>query len=168
MPALIKQGRVVENPWRTLPAGVAELPDDGLHLVPHAFWRVLRDAGPSVTTRLGVWLEPHDDPAELADDLDRLPVVAVRFPHFTDGRGYSTGRLLRERYRFAGELRAIGDVLRDQIFLLSRCGFDAFELREDQDAQAAIAALADFSEAYQAAIDRGALFERRPASKVST
>ena len=81
-----------------------------------------------------------------------------------DGRGYSIARLLRERYGWRGELRAIGDVLRDQLFYLTRCGFDAFELRAGQDAQAALTALADFSEAYQSSVERPQpLFRRRVA-----
>jgi len=88
--------------------------------------------------------------------------VAVHFPQFADGRGYSLGRLLRERYGWRGELRAIGDVLRDQLFYLTRCGFDAFDLREDQDLQAALSAFDDFSESYQTAVDqRQPLFRRR-------
>jgi uncharacterized protein (DUF934 family) len=86
----------------------------------------------------------------------------VNFPKFTDGRGYSTGRLLRERYGYRGELRAIGDIFRDQLLYLSRCGFDAFVLRPGEDPQAALAAFGDFSEAYQAAVDRPLpLFRRR-------
>jgi uncharacterized protein (DUF934 family) len=86
----------------------------------------------------------------------------VRFASFTDGRGYSLARMLRERYGYRGELRAIGDVLRDQIYYLSRCGFDAFALRADQKPEQALAALDDFSEAYQTSVDRPhPLFRRR-------
>ena len=72
----------------------------------------------------------------------------MHFPAFTDGRGYSTARLLRQRYGFAGELRAFGDILRDQLFELARCGFDSFVLRDDQDADDALRAFDDFSETY--------------------
>ena len=107
-------------------------------------------------------LEPGDDPAKVADRLGSAARVEVNFPAFTDGRGYSIARLLRERYGYQGELRAVGDVLRDQIFYLSRVGFDAFLLREDQDVDEALAALADFSEAYQASVERPQpLFRRR-------
>lgn len=107
-------------------------------------------------------LEPQDDPAGIADRLAGAARVEVNFPRFTDGRGYSTARLLRERYGYRGELRAVGDVQRDQILYLQRCGFDAFLLRDDQDADESLAALADFSEAYQASVERPQpLFRRR-------
>lgn len=107
-------------------------------------------------------LEPGDDPAGVADRLGAAARVEVHFPSFADGRGYSIGRLLRERHGYAGELRAVGDVQRDQLFYLSRCGFDAFLLREGEDPEEAIAALQDFSEAYQASVERPQpLFRRR-------
>lgn len=113
-------------------------------------------------------LEPGDDPAALVartgGRIDALPLIAVRFPAFTDGRGYSIARLLRERHRYRGELRAMGDIGRDQLHYLARCGFDSFELREGEDPGAAQAALAEFSEAYQAAADEPVpLFRRRAA-----
>jgi hypothetical protein len=86
----------------------------------------------------------------------------VNFPVFTDGRGYSIGRLLRERYGYTGELRAVGDIMQDQLFYLSRVGFDAFLLRADQSVEGAITALDSFSEAYQASVERpDPLFRRR-------
>ena len=117
------------------------------------------DAGASVR------LEPHDDPAVLAGRLDTLARIEVHFPTVTDGRGYSTARLLRERLGYRGELRAVGDVQRDQLFYLSRVGFDAFLLRDGEDAERALAALRDFSEAYQASVERPQpLFRRRGAA----
>lgn len=103
---------------------------------------------------LGVRLSPTDDPVLLANDLDKLALIAVEFPAFADGRGYSAATLLRERYGYKGELRAVGDVLRDQVFLLSRVGFTTFALREDQSVEKALAAFNDFSSYYQHAADR--------------
>jgi len=103
---------------------------------------------------LGVRLTPTDDPAIIANDLDKLALIAIEFPAFADGRGYSTATLLRERYRYIGELRAVGDVLRDQIFLMSRAGFTTFALRDDQSVEKALAAFNDFSSYYQHAADR--------------
>jgi uncharacterized protein (DUF934 family) len=88
--------------------------------------------------------------------------VEVSFPSATDGRGYSIARLLRERHGYGGELRAVGDVKRDQLFNLARCGFDAFLLLKDEDADGALGAFDDFSEAYQASVERPLpLFRRR-------
>jgi len=107
-------------------------------------------------------LEPTDDPALLAGALAEVRVIAVNFPKYSDGRGYSIARLLRERYGYQGELRAIGVVARDHLRAMAQCGFDTFELREGEDAQAALAAFGDFSEAYQAsAAQRVPLFRRR-------
>ena len=109
-------------------------------------------------------LEPTDDPALLAGAVGLAKVIAVNFPKFGDGRGYSIGRLLRERYGYQGELRAVGEVARDHLQAMAQCGFDAFQLREGEDAQAALAAFADFSDSYQAtAAQPLPLFRRRPA-----
>ena len=109
-------------------------------------------------------LEPGDDPGALAGSLERLTVVAVNFPKFGDGRGYSIARLLRERYGYRGELRAVGQVARDNLYFMAQCGFDAFELRAGEDPKEALAALDDFSDAYQASVARPQpLFRRRRA-----
>jgi uncharacterized protein (DUF934 family) len=114
---------------------------------------------------LGVILQPDDDPLAIASELDRLALVAVNFPVFTDGRGYSSARMIRERLGWRGELRAVGDVQRDQIPYLSRIGFDAFALKEGQDPEAALRAFDDFSEAYQASVSQPLpLFRRRAAA----
>jgi uncharacterized protein (DUF934 family) len=107
-------------------------------------------------------LEPTDDPALLAGALAEARVIAVNFPKYGDGRGYSIARLLRERYGYRGELRAFGVIARDHLHAMAQCGFDTFELRHGEDAQAALAAFDDFSEAYQAsAAQRVPLFRRR-------
>lgn len=110
-------------------------------------------------------LEPADDPAAFAERLADLRVVAVRFSKYGDGRGYSIGRLLRERYGYRGELRAVGEVARDHLQLMAQCGFDAFELRAGEDVGEALAAFDDFSEAYQAnAAQPLPLFRRRTSA----
>ena len=107
-------------------------------------------------------LEPTDDPAKVAGELAGVARVEVNFPKFGDGRGFSIGRLLRERYGYKGELRAVGQITRDHLFYLESCGFDAFELREGEDAAEALAAFDDFSESYQASPARPVpLFRRR-------
>jgi len=109
-----------------------------------------------------VVLEPTDDPRSLAELLPGLKLIAINFPKYGDGRGYSIARLLRERYGYKGELRAIGVVARDHLQLMAQCGFDSFQLREGEDAQEALAGLDDFSEAYQASAAQPVpLFRRR-------
>jgi uncharacterized protein (DUF934 family) len=109
-------------------------------------------------------LEPTDDPASVADRLARAARVEVNFPKFGDGRGYSIARLLRERYGYKGELRAVGEVVRDHLYNMENVGFDAFLLREGEDPVEALTGFDDFSEAYQATATRPLpLFKRRLA-----
>ncbi len=162
MATLIRHRAVATDTWRPLDDGA--LPAHGDVIVPLAVWLTERERLLARAGRVGVMLQANDDPAVIAADLDRFGVVAIHFPSFTDGRGYSTARLLRERLGWRGELRAVGDVQRDQLFHLARVGFDAFVLKDDANADEAIAAFRDFSEAYQAAVDRPLpLFRRRGA-----
>jgi uncharacterized protein (DUF934 family) len=166
MAQLIKNRHPAVDPWQLLePAADGSqpgIPPSGDVIVPLVTWLEQRDALLSRSGRLGVWLDSNEEPALISDDLPHFGVVAVNFPQFTDGRGYSIARLLRERYRWRGELRAIGDVQRDQLFYLARCGFDAFALRESGDMQSALSAFGDFSEAYQTSVERSQpLFRRR-------
>jgi len=151
MPQLIKDRKVVDDGWVLLRAAtsLSELPDAEPVIVPLGLWRERR-AALLARGDCGVWLAPNDDPAEIAADIHVLPLIAVDFPQFTDGRGYSIARLLRDRYGFKGELRAIGDVLRDQLFQMAECGFDAFAVRADRDAAEALSGLDDFAEVYTA------------------
>lgn len=143
---LIKDRQIIDDAWTLVRDAEAGAPA-GPAILPLALWKTLRDSRAAADT--GVWLAPAADPAELAGAVAELPVIAVDFPQFADGRGYSIGRLLRERYGFAGELRAIGDVLRDQLYPLEQVGFNAFSLREDRDPAKDIAGLHDFSLGYQ-------------------
>ena len=162
MPQLIKQGALVADDWLLLDNSQTHAPlTDGKLLLPLELWQAqkeqLRDR-----PHLGVWLDSDEEPSLLCQDLDRLELIGINFPVFSDGRGYSYVRLLRERYHYRGELRAIGDVLIDQLFYMKRCGFDAFALRDDQDTLAAMASLNTFSDSYQAATDQTEpLFQRR-------
>jgi uncharacterized protein (DUF934 family) len=163
MPQLIKHGAVVADEWPLLREVVAasQLPSSAV-IVPFAFWLQER-AQLRERDNVGVWLAPADDPALLAQDVAALPVIAVDFPKFADGRGYSSARLLRERFGFKGELRAVGDVQRDQLYYLQQVGFDAFVLREDKDAQDALRSLRDFSDGYQLTNRRTPWFRRSGA-----
>ena len=110
---------------------------------------------------IGVWLDTHEVLAELVEhqaDLNQLPIIAVHVERFADGRIFSLGVLLRTRYGYKNELRAFGDVLRDQLFFLKRSGFDSYLIRADRNAEEALLSLKDFSSPYQGAVD-----EARPA-----
>lgn len=163
MPQLIKDGAIVEDRWTLLREATSGALPSGPVIVPLSRWAAEREAL-LARGEVGVWLSPDADPALLAADIGRLPVIAVDFPQFTDGRGYSTGRLLREQYGFVAELRAIGDVLRDQLFYLRQCGFNAFAVRSDRSLCDALRGLGDFSNSYQATAARPVpLFRRRQA-----
>jgi uncharacterized protein (DUF934 family) len=156
------------SPRDTAPAALRVLTRNGVFT--HDAWTVVTEAAPAAAgdaallplaqylaeaqpPSRGVWLAPGDDPAALRPHLDALPLIAVAFPVFSDGRGYSIATLLRTRYGYAGDLRAIGDVLVDQLFALKRAGFSSFELRADQSETAALRALHTFSDAYQTSAD---------------
>ena len=151
MPPLIRNGAVAEDRFTLLRDAVAlaDVPVGTPAIVPFKLWQAERDAL-RARADVGVWLAPADDPAALEDDVASLPVIAVDFPSFNDGRGYSIARLLRDRHGFRGELRAIGDVLRDQLYALAECGFDAFAVRAGRNAEEALAGLADFAGVYAA------------------
>lgn len=150
---IILDRRIVADGWHLIEADAA-VPQEGDVIVALATWLAQRAGLGSRNGRTGVWLAPGDEPGKLAADVADLPLIAVHFPQFTDGRGYSTARLLRQRYGFKGELRAIGDVLRDQVFHLQRVGFNSFAVKEGSSIEDAIGAFSDFSAAYQSAVDR--------------
>lgn len=164
MQKLLSHGRNASGNWKRLEGAaerwlavgedgfVPDFPADADLIVPTA---VLKRRAEELFSRrgaTGALLETNEDPWAIATQLDRLPLIAVRFSKFSDGRGHSIARLLRERYSYRGELRAIGDVLRDQLLFLQRCGFDSFELREDQDAAEAASAFDELPVTYQARV----------------
>ena len=144
---ILRRREIVADPWRYLGEPVAA--GDPL-IAPLAELRAERARWWNWTGRLGVRLAPADRVADLAADLPRLDLVAVEFPGPGEGRGYSHARLLRERFRFRGELRAVGaGVRQDQAFLLARCGFDSLEPPEGADLEALRRALTRYDVAYQ-------------------
>ncbi|TNE45931.1 MAG: DUF934 domain-containing protein [Deltaproteobacteria bacterium] len=154
MRKIIRNREIVESPWARVGQD-GELPA-GPVMVPFKRWLAEQD---KLAARgdITVYLEGDDDARALAPHLENLEFVAIDFPKFADGRGYSHARILRDDLGYKGELRAVGDILRDQIFYLARCGFNAFEVREDKDLEEALEGLLDFSVTYQAAAD-----EKRP------
>ena len=160
---VIRNGRVEADTWRFLDvAQAAGVLPRGRIAVPLPAWTARRDELLGGHDAIGVWLSPEDDPEALKRDLNLIDLVAVHFPKAADGRGYSTGALLRGRLRFEGELRAFGDIGRDHLLQLRRCGFDAFALGPGRDPHAALAAFDEFSMHYQGSVeDPVPLFRRR-------
>lgn len=164
MQRIIKNNQVVDETWHLLPKDVTldELSNCDDYIVPLQLWRDHAHALKARDGGLGVWLDSDEEAEEIGEDAAQFQVIALNFPAFTDGSSYSNARLLRDRYQFKGELRAIGDVLRDQLFYMARCGFDAFAVRADKDPYEALESLKDFSVTYQAATDEPLpLFRRR-------
>ena len=150
--SLIKNGSFVENDW-VIVGDEDTLPSDAPVLVSLTRWQAERETLMGRNTPIGVTLASSEAPEAIVDDLDRIQVIALQFPTFKDGRGYSYARLLRERYGFEGEIRASGEVLYDQWFAMSRCGVDAFEVPEGTTIEAFNDAMSEFSLVYQATDD---------------
>jgi uncharacterized protein (DUF934 family) len=148
---VIKDRKIVDDAW-TLLAPDAPIPPGGDVIVSVAQWTAHNSAPSERSGQLGVVLHSDELPEQI-QHLDRLPLIAIDFPKFGDGRGYTSARLLRERFGYKGELRAVGDVLRDQLFYMARCGIDSFALKAGKDIEGALAAFDDFSVAYQPAAD---------------
>lgn len=145
---LVKQGKIVADVYIHV-ADDAEIPVDGAALVPAARFLADPEALLKRSSPTGVIWPNNRDPEELVPYLDRLAVVALVFPSFRDGRAYSQARLLRERYKYKGELRATGQVLRDQFVIMLRAGFDSFEVKKDADAEAFAATVKRYTVFYQ-------------------
>lgn len=155
---IIKNKAIVADDWTVLRLKEGDtlksvVVPAGKVIVPLGVWLAQREALIE-RAQLGVWLASADRPEALQTDIEKFSVIAVDFPKFADGRGYSIAYLLRERLGYKGELRAIGDVLRDQLFYMQRVGFDTFAPRSDKDINEALKGLSDFSESYQASVDQ--------------
>ncbi len=164
MPPLLDLATERPDRWTLLRTAAlpGDVPDGLPSIVPLALWLGHRNHL-HLRGDIGVWLMPHEDPGGLAADVASLPLIAVDFPQFTDGRGYSIARLLRDRLGFTGELRAIGNVLRDQIYALAECGFDAFLVHSDRDAAHCLENLEAFAGIYAStARTPQPWFRRRP------
>lgn len=155
---------VDDDPWQLLRDG-EERPEQGRLILPLAQWRECQDEAVlsgREPSRDGLWLAPDDEVESLVLCLPALPLIAVDFPTFRDGRGYSQAYLLRTRLGWCGELRAVGDVLRDQLSHMRQCGFDSFAVRSDKSAAQALKGLAGMSVLYgRSAIEPRPLFRRR-------
>lgn len=162
---IIRNQSIVDNDWDVLRLNEGDTPEgvavpSGKIIVPLKVWQAQR-AQLQGRADIGVWLDSDERAEELAGELERFAVIAVNFPKFNDGRGYTIAYRLRVRLGYCGELRAIGDVLRDQLFYMRRVGFDTFEPRADRDIREALKGLNDFSVRYQASADEALPLFRR-------
>ena len=149
MRRILRRRELVQDDWRYWGEdGVGQTP----LIVPFAELRTNIARWRAYSGPLGVRLSPADAVEDLAEDVHRLSLIAAEFPGPGDGRGFTQARLLRSRYHFKGELRAVGaGVKQDLLFIMSRCGFDSFELAPGQRIDAALKALERYSVAYQPA-----------------
>ena len=154
---IIKEKIVVNDSWQVLRLHEGDAADSiavpqGNYLVPlpvwNCQWETLRER-----KELGLWLGGLERAEDIPDDVSRFPVIAIDIHKYTDGRGYTLAYRLRKQYGYRGELRAMGDVLLDQLFSLKRVGFDSFALRADQNLQRALSGFDTFSVKYQASAD---------------
>lgn len=152
---IIVNAQIVEDGWTLVAPDASALPDVSVPVIlsREQFLGLSEQALAQRAGRVGVSLGGDDGIDELLPYLSSLSVIRWVFSRFADGRGYSHARLLRDREGFTGQLRAAGDILRDQMFYLKRCGFDAFEVREDKSLEDALLGLKDFSVTYQPAAD---------------
>ena len=149
MRQLLKDGHVVDDNWILAEDNLESLPSSGNVLLSTSQWQQFASELDQQQAPVGVWLEGNEEIPDFIESLLQLPIIAIKFAKFVDGRGYSLARLLRERYHYSGELRAIGDIIRDQLYLLKHIGFNAFQPSQDIDLEQAAASLTDFSENYQ-------------------
>ncbi len=162
---IIKDQQLVADTWQHIDAetAVTDLPDGDI-IVPLQLWIENKVQLAERSSQLGVRIAGDADLNDFSDDLDKLAVIAIEFPAFRDGRGYSLARRLREHYDYQNEIRAVGNVLRDQIGYMARVGFNAFEIDGKQEATDALNAFSEITVKYQASSDEALPFYRRRAS----
>jgi len=151
--SLLKSGKLVDDPWTHWPDDQAE-PPEGPVIVTLKRWREEKPRLLARGTPLGLKLSSEQTPGEIHEDLHHFDVIALEFPVFTDGRSYSNARRLRQRYGYEGEVRAVGEVLRDQYLAFARCGFDALEVSDDETEKGYQAAMSAISTPFQPALDQ--------------
>ncbi len=165
MTKIIKNKTVVDDDWQVLRLHEGDAADsirvpEGKVIVPIPVWNCQHETL-CARAGLGLWLAGFERIEDIPDDVHRFPVIAVDFHKFTDGRGYTIAYRLRQQLGYRGELRAMGDIMRDQLFYLERVGFDSFAVRADKDPQAELAGFDDFSVTYQPSADTDAPLFRR-------
>ena len=151
--AYLKDGKVIDNSYQLVSADSETLPAGDI-LVSADYWKANQQQLTKHSGNVGVWIDSHEEIEDFASSIAAIPVIAINFPKFVDGRGFSTARLLCERYGYIGEIRAIGNFIRDQLFMMQRCGFNAFQFESEIDLAAASKSFNDFSDSYQVAVDQ--------------
>ena len=154
MQKIIKDRQIIDSHWNyVLPESLSQenlqLPDGDI-VISVSDWQTFRDQCLTHPGKLGLILRSNEEPLCIQNDLKHFEMIAIDFPVFGDGRGYSSAREVRTKYEYKGEIRATGDVLRDQLHLMERCGFNAFEVRKDRDLEEAMSGFSDFTFNYQA------------------
>lgn len=148
MATIIKDKTIIEADWERITLETLDthgVPSAGKVMVPLSYWQAHRDILKQRRDGACVWLAAGEEPNALAADIAWLDTIGIDFPVYNDGRGYSCARELRQRYGFKGDLVAVGDVLRDQMFYMQRVGFNVFVPRSDRDINVALSGLFDFS-----------------------
>ncbi len=149
---LLKDGQIVSDAWVRVTDDV-DISEEMAVVVSLERWLDQAETLKSRNAPVAVAIRNDQSPSEIVDDLDAIDAVFLNFPAYTDGRAYSQARLLRQRYGFGGEIRATGNVLRDQYAFMQRCGFDAFEVKEGVDLAGWGRFATSMSEGYQTAAD---------------
>ena len=166
MPKIIKNREVVEDQWTTIDNPEQDLAttDDSANIIVElAYWLENKVSLIARKGKVGVLLLGSDEPELFHQELDSIDLIAINFPKFGDGRGYSIARLLCERYGYQQEIRAVGDVLRDQLRFMERCGFNAYALRADRHIEEALASFSAISIDYQSdVVEKKPIYNRRP------
>ena len=166
MQNLIKQGAIVHDDWTLVKEAsdpeILHVTQDRNLIVPIKFWNMYKLEIEDYLGEVTIWLNSDEFLDEIKEEINTFSLIALNFPVFSDGRPYTTAREVRQSWQFSGDIRAVGDVLRDQIFYMSQCGFDSFLLRHDQDPDSCIGALDDFKANYQSTVlEENPLFRRR-------
>ena len=158
---IIKDKKIVADEWTVFDGdgeSVVEAAEDKV-IYPYTVYAANQESLKGKAK--GILLDSDNHPEDIQDDLESFELIAINFPTFMDGRGYSYAKILRDRFAYEGELRAVGDVLRDQLFYMARCGFNAFKVKEGKDINDAIKGLDDFSVKYQVSVDEKLPLYRR-------
>ena len=172
MPKLIKDGELIENNWQLIDkeADLEEISfkGDDKYIVPLTLWLENKEFLSQQQTNIGIWFDSDESPSSLEEDANSFPVIALNFPVFRDGRSFSHAAILRQQLNFTGDLRAMGDVQRDQLSYMLSCGFSSFLVPEGADEALLLTGFHDFSENYQSTVANPTpLFRKRLSNSQS-